>query len=278
MNHDKLKFIFFGTPEISSSTLTILKQYGYLPSLIVTSPDKPKGRKMVISPSPTKTWAIQNKIPFLQPEKLDDDFFTKISEEKSDLFIVVAYGKILPERIINLPQKGTLNIHYSLLPKYRGASPVEATLLNGDTLTGVSIQKMVYKLDSGPIISKREVPIELEDTKLSLTDKLVKVGADLLIETLPDYLEDKIIPIPQDEKFVSFCNKTKKEDGEIKLDENDIKNYNKYRAFYGWPGVFFFKELNGKKVRIKITKAKLLDGKFVIEKIIQEGKKEITYK
>ena len=146
----KNKFIFFGTPDISQKTLEILKQNGYLPSLIITNPDKPQGRKLALTPSLVKTWAIQNNIPFLQPEKITEDFIDSLPEV--DLNIVIAYGKILPEKLINKPKLGSINIHYSLLPKYRGASPMEESLLRGEEYTGISIQQMVYKMDAGPIL------------------------------------------------------------------------------------------------------------------------------
>lgn len=278
MTKNNLNFVFFGTPEVASKTLEILKQAGYFPSLIVTSVDKPEGRKMVMTPSPVKIWALQNNIPIFQPEKIDENFIEKIEQLNFDLSIVVAYGKILSERLINLPRSGTLNIHYSLLPKYRGASPVESALLNGDLITGVSIQKMVYKLDSGPVVDSSSIEISLEDNRQSLRDKLIEIGGNLLIKILPDYLENKLNLIEQDDSQATFCHKIKKEDGEINIDDNDSENYNKYRAFFGWPGVFFFKEINGKKTRFKITKARYENNKFIIEKVIPEGKKEIDYK
>src|SRR3989344_2265054 len=137
-------FVFFGTPEVASETLEILKKSGFLPTLIITSPDKPKGRKMAVSPTPVKTWAIENSIPFLQPDKLDEDFANKLSAISYQLSVVVAYGKIIPESILNMPKLGSINIHYSLLPKYRGASPVESAILNGETETGVTIQQIKY--------------------------------------------------------------------------------------------------------------------------------------
>lgn len=278
MTKNNFNFVFFGTPEVASKTLEILKQAGYFPSLIVTSVDKPEGRKMVMTPSPVKIWALQNNIPIFQPEKIDENFIEKIEQLNFDLSIVVAYGKILSERLINLPRSGTLNIHYSLLPKYRGASPVESALLNGDLITGVSIQKMVYKLDSGPVVDSSSIEISLEDNRQSLRDKLIEIGGNLLIKILPDYLENKLNLIEQDDSQATFCHKIKKEDGEINIDDNDSENYNKYRAFFGWPGVFFFKEINGKKTRFKITKARYENNKFIIEKVIPEGKKEIDYK
>lgn len=269
-----LNFVFFGTPDVASETLEILKANGYLPSLIVTTPDKPQGRKMVVTPPPVKAWAQKNNIPYLQPEKITPDFIEEFKKLNTDLSIVVAYGKILPEEIIKMPKLGTINIHYSLLPKYRGASPVEACLLNGDTETGVSIQQMAFKLDSGDIIVEEKLNIDINDIKNTLREKLIKIGGDLLCKIIPDIFNQNLNPIAQDESRATFCKKIKKEDGEIDPNGNALGNWNKYRAFFGWPGVFFF--INGK--RIKITKARYENDSFVIERVIPEGKKEIDFK
>lgn len=269
-----LNFVFFGTPDVASETLEILKANGYLPSLIITAPDKPQGRKMIITPPPVKVWAEENDIPYLQPEKITPDFIEEFKKLNTDLSIVVAYGKILPEELIKIPRLGTINIHYSLLPKYRGASPVETCLLNGDTETGVSIQQMAFKLDSGAIIAEEKINIDINDTKLELREKLIKIGGDLLCKIIPDIVNQNLNPIAQDESRATFCKKIKKEDGEIDPNGNALGNWNKYRAFFGWPGVFFF--INGK--RIKITKARYENDSFVIERVIPEGKKEINFK
>jgi len=281
----KLNFAFFGTPDVASETLEILKENGYLPSLIVTSPDKPKGRKMLITPPPVKIWAIENNIPYIQPEKIDPQVDPQVRlvaghksdlwpEEDFDLFIVVAYGKILPENLLNLPKLGSLNIHYSLLPKYRGASPVESAILNGDIETGVTIQKMEFKMDAGPIVAQEKIFIHSNEKTPDLRKRLIKIGGELLVKTLPIYIENKIKLIPQKEIDATYCKKRKKEDGLIDLNDSPIKNYNKYRAYAIWPRTYFFK--NGK--RIIVTKAKQENDEFIIEKIIPENGKEIYYK
>lgn len=273
MQKNNLKFIYWGTPEVASKTLDILKQNGFIPHAIITNPDRPAGRKLAISPSPVGIWAKENNILCLKPEKIDTDFIKQISNLNTDLNIVVAYGKILPEEIINTPKLGTINIHYSLLPKYRGASPLEQALLNGDDETGVSIQKMVRKMDAGPIIAEKKIPINNQINKDELREILISEGAMLLKNILPDYIENKIIPKEQDENLATHCGKIKKEDGEIDPSDKSKTNWDKYRAYSGWPGVFFFK--NGK--RIKISKAKFEDEKFTIEKVIPESSKETDY-
>ena len=300
---DKINFIFWGTPDVASETLDILKENSYLPSLIVTAPDKPQGRKMIITPPPVKVWAMENNIPCVQPPKLDDSriiFMTSsqadeprkaifqrenMHENKNysriDLNIVVAYGKIIPENILNAPKLGSINIHYSLLPKYRGASPVESAILNGDVETGVTIQKMKYKMDSGPIIAEEKISILPTEKASELRARLMKIGGELLVKTLPDFINKKIAAIPQNESDATFCKKIKKEDGLIDLSDKSKKNYNKFRAYAHWPRTFFFKD--GK--RIIITDATLendsLDSPsekhFVIKKVLPEDKKEIKY-
>lgn len=296
---NKLNFIFWGTPIVAKETLEILKTNGYLPSFIITAPDKPQGRKMLITPPPAKVWAIENNIKYIQPEDLSKinwgNVFTTSSqadeprkaifqqenmrESKNnspiDFAIVVAYGKIIPEDILNIPKLGSINIHYSLLPKYRGASPVESAILNGETKTGITIQKMEYKMDSGPIIAKEEIDIYPTEKATELRNRLIKIGGELLVKTLPDFINGKTKENKQDEKEATFCKKIKKEDGLVDL-ETELPNvlYNKFRAYAHWPRTFFFKD--GK--RIIITEAILDNGEFVIKKIIPEGGKEMEYK
>jgi methionyl-tRNA formyltransferase len=277
MSSKDLKFVFFGTPNVASRTLEILKEKGYIPNLIVTSPAKKSGRGLVLTETPVRFWAKTNNIECLTPEKIDEDFINKIKNLNFDLSIVVAYGKILPEGLIKAPKLGTINIHYSLLPKWRGASPLEATLLNGDEVTGVSIQQMEYKLDSGPILIEAELGISIEETKEELKEYLIKLGANCLCDILPLLEKGEIEPKTQNENEATFCKKIKKEHGEIDLNTDPKNNWNKYRAFYGWPGVFFFAVKKEKKLRIKITKASYENNSFIIKRVIPEGKKEMSY-
>lgn len=274
---NNLNFIFFGTPSVASDTLEILKSNNIVPSLIVTAPDAKSGRGLMMQASPVAIFAEKNNIPCLKPDKLDEEFIKNLKPsclEPNCLFIVVAYGKIMPEELLNLPKLGSLNIHYSLLPKYRGASPVESAILNGDIETGISIQKMIFKMDAGPIVAQEKVLILPDEKASELRSRLIKIGGELLVKTLPDFTEDKISLIPQDETKATHCKKIKKEDGLINLDDDAIKNYNKFRAYATWPRTFFFKD----NKRIIITDAKLENGVFKILKIIPEGGKEMEYK
>ena len=265
-----MNFVFFGTPDVAEETLEILKESGFLPSLIVTSPDKPQGRKMLITPPPVKVWAIENNIPYIQPEKIKGGDL----KNNFDLAIVVAYGKLLSEEIINTPKLGSINIHYSLLPKYRGASPVESAILNGETETGVTIQRMEYKMDSGAILAQEETKIGENETAPELRHRLIKIGGELLVKILPEFVDGKIKPVPQNESLASVCKKIKKEDGLVNLaTEPPSVLYNQFRAYASWPRTFFFKD--GK--RIIITDAILQDNQFVIKKVLPEGKKEVSW-
>lgn len=266
------KIIFFGTPQISADVLLSLINAGYDISAVVTNPDAPIGRKQILTPSPVKVLAEERGIPVLSPEKLSGDFRLPTSD-LPQVAIVVAYGKIIPQNIIDSFALGMLNIHYSLLPKYRGASPVENAILAGDAITGVTIQKLVFKLDAGPIVTVKEFAIDNEITSPELKTKLTEVGSELLLETLPQYLNNEITPVEQDETLATHCKKISKSDGEIKLSDPDQEKWLKYRAYFGWPGIFYFDE-NGK--RVKITLATFEDNKFIIKKVIPEGKSEMT--
>ena len=263
-----INFVFFGTPKVASDTLDILKQNGYMPSLVITAPDKPQGRKMLMTPPPVKVWAIQNNVPYIQPT---DPRELKITQP--DISIVVAYGKIMPDELLQLPRIGSINIHYSLLPKYRGASPVESAILNGETETGVTIQKMHFKMDAGPVLAEEKTTILPDEKAEELRKRLIDIGGKLLVKILPDFIAGKITPTEQNENEATFCHKIKKEDGLIDLSGNASENYNKFRAYSDWPRIFFFQN----KKRIIITDAVLENGQFVIKKVLPEGKKEIRW-
>jgi methionyl-tRNA formyltransferase len=291
VENKKIHFAFWGTPDVASETLETLKQSGFLPSLIITSPDAKSGRKMLITPPPVKVWAIENNIPYIQPEVVTELLpilnprgshsviregrrGEKLEEVQWDLFIVVAYGKMIPKDILDMPKLGAINIHYSLLPKYRGASPVESAILCGDSYTGISIQQMEYKMDSGPILTQEKVEIMPDEKAPELRKRLIKIGGELLVKTLPELIEGKMKATLQNESEATHCAKIKKEDGLMDLNGDPVKNYNKFRAYAYWPRTFFFKD--GK--RIIVTEATLKNNQFIIKKVLPEGKKEIAYK
>lgn len=278
-----MKIAFLGTPDFTVDFLETLKKGGFCPSLVITNADRPSGRGMVLTSPLPKKWADENNIKVLQPEirqLADNDIlFEELSKESWDLFVVIAYGKIIPEKIINLPKFGTINLHYSLLPKYRGATPVESAILNGDKISGITIQKMRYKLDTGPIIFQEEMPIEITDTTLTLREKMNVRAQEILPEIIKNIFENKIQEIEQDESLASHCGKISKEDGQISLSDDPITLDRKWRAYTPWPGLYFFlpAQTGQNDKRIKITKAHLEGGRFVIEEVIPENGQKIPY-
>ncbi|CAN5682674.1 methionyl-tRNA formyltransferase [soil metagenome] len=268
------KFAYFGTPYVASETLARLVEHGFTPEVVVTSPDAPKGRGLTLTPSETNVWAHEHNLPVLTPAILDQAFIDQLSAYHCDYAIVVAYGKIIPQALIDAFPKGILNIHYSLLPKYRGASPVEAALLHGETLTGVTIQQMVFELDAGDIIAQEEVAIDSNDTTLTLRPKLIEAGADLLVRTLPTYVEGSATRIQQDASLATRAKKIKKEEGCLSLYGDCAINWNTYRAFRESPGTYFFAHKADKKIRVKIVDAACDDGAFQVTRIVPEGKNE----
>lgn len=268
-----LRFVYFGTPRVASDTLEILIERGFVPAIVVTSADAPRGRGRALTPSETKTLALTHGIPVITPEKLDAEVIASIRAYGCDYAIVVAYGKIFPETLIAAFPLGVLNVHYSLLPKYRGATPLEAALLAGDTETGVTIQKMAKELDAGDSIAQKATEIWSLETARELRPRLITIGATLLIDTLPAYLAGDIVPIPQDASLSSRARKLSKEDGCLSLNASALVNWNTYRAYADTIGTYFFE---GTK-RVKITKASLVNGEFRIERVIPEGKHEMSY-
>ncbi|MBU6214690.1 methionyl-tRNA formyltransferase [Patescibacteria group bacterium] len=264
---------YFGTPAVARDTLALLLERGFTPKVVITSPDAPRGRGLALTPSPTKVFASSNGIPILTPDALDTDAIEQIKRYGCDYALCVAYGKIFPEELIRVFPLGVLNIHYSLLPKYRGATPLESALLAGESETGITIQKMAAALDAGDIIAQQTTPIAPFETARELRPRLVKLGAALLADTLPAYLSGEIVPTPQDESRASRTRKLKKEDGLLDLAAPARENWNTYRAFTDSIGTYVIE--NGK--RMKITAASLRNGSFTIERVIPEGKKERAY-
>ncbi len=278
----RIKIGFFGTPEYSVMTLEKLHQAGYEISFVVTMPDRPQGRKMVITPPPAKVWATEHNIPVYQPEKLRDPAFAEtLRKHDCDVFVVIAYGKIIPDAILNIPKAKSINIHASLLPKLRGSCPIETAILNNEKVTGVTIMRMDAGMDHGPIIVQKEVIVEpWPPTADVLGKKIVEAGSELLVSMLPDWVNGKLSEIEQDHSLATYTKMIAKEDGLINLNDDPYKNYLKIQAYNGWPSAFFFinsKDKGSKKIRVKITQAKYENGVLTIEKVIPEGRNEINY-
>ncbi len=275
MKNSQNKFVYFGTPYVARDTLAVLLSRGFVPALVVTSPDAPKGRGLALTPSDTKVFAESKNIPVFTPEKLDDEAIQKIRGYGAEYAVVVAYGKIFGEALINTFPKGVLNVHYSLLPKYRGATPMEAALKNGDAVTGVTVQKMVRELDAGDILRQVEVPIASSETARELRPRLIEAGAKLLADTLPAFEQGSTLLTTQDPLRATRSGKLKKEDGLLDLSSPALQNWNTYRAYADTIGTHFFTKDGA---RVKIVKASLSPANaFVIERVIPEGKRETPY-
>lgn len=253
-----IKVLFMGTPGHSADILSLLIKERINICGVVTNPDKPKGRGLQNFPSPVALIAKENGLKLFKPEKANDVQFLKdISDLKADLAVVVAYGHILRKEFLTLPRYGCINLHTSLLPQYRGASPLQSALLNGDKITGATVLKISEKLDAGEIILQDKVSIDDADNSESLFKKLFICGGKLLIDTLELYNDlgnKKITSVPsikQDETKVTLCRTIKKEDGKLNLNEPARSLHNKVRAFYSWPGAFA--AINGKTVKILST-------------------------
>jgi len=271
------RFIFFGTPYVARDTLAYLCEHGYVPVAVVTSPDAPQGRGMVMTPSPVKAWALDGNLPVMTVSKFVPEAIEELRKLEPEYAIVVAFGKILPVPLLNIFPKGLLNIHYSLLPKYRGASPVEAALLAGDTTTGVSIQRMVHELDAGDTLAIEEVAIDADETTRELRPRLIHRGSELLVQTLPSFLDGTAVFTPQDASKATKCGKIDKKDGELTFPGNAQENWNKYRAYAESPGTYFFMERDGKPFRVKIVTAEFRHGQFTPLRVVPEGKKETDF-
>lgn len=248
----KVRTVFMGTPELSATLLQALIEKGYNIVGVVTKPDKPVGRKKELSESPVKELALKYRIPVIQPEKFDALALQELRDLKPDLIVVAAYGKILPEEVLTLPGFGCVNFHTSLLPKWRGASPIQNTLLAGETETGVTIMLMDKGMDTGDIISQRTVPIDPNDTSIILTEKLLVAGKALLLETLPRFIERTITPTKQDDTKATLCQLIEREDGHIFWTDDAESIYNRFRALTPWPGVFCYWKRGDELLRLKL--------------------------
>ena len=276
IKNEDIRFVFFGTDDFSVAILDELERASILPSLIITMPDRPKGRGLVLTEPPVKIWAKQKNIKVEQPDKLDESFVSKLKAISYKLFIVASYGKIIPQAILDIPRHGILNVHPSLLPKWRGASPIESQILNNDKEVGVSIMLLDAKMDHGPILDQELVDTPYWPMKGSeLQDLLAHCGGALLASVIPLWITGDIEEQEQDHDQATFSKKITREDGRIDLSADAYKNLLKIRAFNTWPRAYFIDE-NGK--RVIITEADMVKDKLVIQRVIPEGKKEQDYR
>jgi methionyl-tRNA formyltransferase len=246
----KLKIIFAGTPDFAVPTLAaLLKDADFEIAAVITQEDKPVGRKQIMTPPPVKVLALQNNIPVWQPKKLKD-IAENISAFKPDFIIVIAYGKLLSESVLTIPKYGCVNIHASLLPRWRGAAVIQAPILAGDTETGVTIMKMDKGLDTGPIIAQMRINLLKSETAETLHDELAKLGAQMLPETLKAYAAGQMELRSQNDELATFAPELKKEDGKIDWTKPAVEIERKVRAFTPWPGTYGQLQITNDKLQI----------------------------
>ncbi len=264
-----LNLVFCGTPQFAVPTLDRLVDAGFHIDLVVTQPDRPKGRGLELIASPVKQRALQLALPVVQPESIKNnaDFRAQLANLKPDAIIVVGYGRIIPQWMLNLPPLGNLNLHASLLPKYRGAAPIQWAIARGETITGVTTMKIDAGLDTGDILLQQEIPIAPEDTAETLAPNLAALGADLIVETLRRLQTSSIHPREQDETRATLAPILKKEDGLIDFSRPAGEVLNRMRGFQPWPGAY--SKFRGKN--LQVWKAGALDRVLPSSELQMEG-------
>ncbi len=275
------RIAFFGTPKFASIALETLIQSGVCPNLVVCNPDKPTGRKKIITPPPAKIVAEKYSIPVFQPERLDSS--QKELNDDFDFFVVAAYGKIIPKAVLDIPKCGTIGIHPSLLPLYRGATPFQSAILDGATKTGVSIFLVDAEVDHGPVFASMDMPILESDTYTSMEQKLAISGAKLFVDIMSDILNGNLIPKEQNHSEKTLTRKFKTDDGFVSEEsliraentggDDALKIYRMIKALNPEPSVWTTKTTSGQQRRIKLLSALLKDGKLILTEIQEDGKK-----
>lgn len=255
-----MNIVFFGTSEFALGVLHRLIDSKHKILAVVTQPDRQKGRALKVSPPPTKVMAQNKNIPIYQPDDASGkDSINYLKKLNADLFVVVAFGQILKKEILNIPKTYSVNIHGSLLPKYRGAAPTNWAIINGEKVNGITIIKMNEKMDEGEIILKKEISIDAEDTNITLSEKLSDLGAEALIETIDLIQSGSAILTPQENSQATHAPKLKKEDGLINWSEPAVKIHDKVRGLLPWPGAYTY--FNGKILKILKTEILKADDK-----------------
>ncbi len=235
-----LQLVFCGTPNFAVPSLAKLAAAGFDIRLVVTQPDRPKGRGLESAISPVKQRSLEFRLPITQPDKIknNDEFRAKLTALAPDAIVVVGYGRIIPQWMLDLPPLGNINLHASLLPKYRGAAPIQWAIAGGESVTGVTTMKLDAGLDTGDILVQRELPIAADDTSEMLAPRLASIGADLLVETLRGLESGSVHPRPQDDAQATLAPILKKQDGLIDFSRSATEIVNRLRGFQPWPGAY----------------------------------------
>lgn len=265
-----MRVVFFGTPTLARSILEALVADAEIDVVgIVCQPDEPVGRKAVLTAPPTKQFAIEHSIPVFQPTKLkDESFLSAIDSLYADVAVVLAYGRMLPQILLDRIPGGFINVHPSLLPKYRGPSPIQAAILAGDSVTGVSIMKLDAGMDTGPLLAQSEIELADNETSETLTKKVIEVSAPLLIQTLKSYVAGTITPTAQSADGVSICSLLDRTTGKIDWTESAEVIDRKVRALTPWPGTSTTWKIGEKEVGVKILKTEVRSSPATSENII----------
>ena len=273
-----LRILFMGTAGLSCPSLKgLVAVSDFNVVAVVTQPDRPKGRELRPQPSPVKLVALELGLPVLQPERArSEGFIQALRELQPDLIVVVAYGQILPQAILDIPRFGCLNVHTSLLPQYRGAAPIQWAIVNGEAETGVTIMKMDAGLDTGDILLQHRTPILSQDNSETLHDRLALMGAELLLKAIPALVSGSLLPHPQPAVGGSYAARIKKEDGHIDWSRSAQSILNRLRGLTPWPGVFTFLEDGPRKHWLKIWQAEVVEGTGAPGHILQVEKSGIT--
>lgn len=249
-----LNLVFAGTPPFAVPTLEKLVAVGFAVNLVVTQPDRPRGRGMELTPSPVKESALRLRIPFTQPDRIknNEEFRAHLVKLRPNAIIVVGYGRIIPQWMIDLPALGNLNLHASLLPKYRGAAPIQWAIARGEAITGVTTMRIDAGLDTGDILLQKELPISSKDNTGTMAAKLAAIGADLMVETLRGLQRGEIRPRPQDNEQATLAPILKKEDGRIDFHRSATEIWHRLRGFQPWPGAYT--SFRGKSLQVLVAK------------------------
>lgn len=273
-----MNIVFFGTSEFGAIVLEKLVQSGLKPVFTVTAPDKPVGRKQILTPPPAKVLALKYDLRVLQSETLANSKLQSAQggpSSKTDLFVVASYGQILSKEILAIPKFGALNAHPSLLPTYRGSSPVQAAILNGDEVAGVTIMLMDEKVDHGPVLAQKQYAESIKSMSyLELHDALAQLGGELLVETIPQWLDGKVVPQPQDHSKATFTKRIKKEHGRIDWAKPAEYIERQVRAFQPWPGAYTTLEVKSQNSKVKSISQKPKVLKILQAEVLKQGDKE----
>ena len=258
MDIKNARIVFMGTPEISSKVLEGLISNGFNIVALIAQPDRPVGRKKVLMPVPTKVVAERHNIPVYQPLKIRKEY-EFVNELKPDLILTLAYGQIVPQGLLDIPTFGALNLHGSLLPKYRGAAPIQYALLNNEKKTGMTLMRMVKEMDAGEMFDTEEVEIDEEDNSTSLFNKMGEAALTLALRTIPKFLNGELKGVPQDESQVTFAPSIKPEEEKIDLNKSKEEIFGQIRALSDLPGAYLY--LNEQK--LKVYKSKIVSGEMI---------------